>query len=132
MDSEHVPQQHASEEFEVELESSNEGTLRAATRWAAGLVDAFFGGDGSEVVGAAVVVHRLDDHSEVIRINTGTIEEAESLVFDGLFKGSRGTQPRRLPVTVGAQRTTRRTFLLIPPPCPGTTKTKRETESHRG
>lgn len=80
MDSEHVPQQHASEEFEVELENSNEGTLRAATRWAAGLVDAFFGGDGSEVVGAAVVVHRLDDHSEVIRINTGTIEEAESLV----------------------------------------------------
>lgn len=80
MDNEQVPQQHASDEFDVDLEKSNDGPLRAATRWAAGLVDAFFGGDGSEAVGVAVVVHRIDDHSEVIRINAGSIEEAESLV----------------------------------------------------
>lgn len=80
MNSEPAPQLHAADEFDVDLEKSSEGKMRAATRWAAGLVDAFFGGDGSEAVGAAVVVHRLDDHSEVIRINTGTIEEAESLL----------------------------------------------------
>lgn len=80
MSNEQVPQKHASDDFDVDLEKANESPLRAAARWAAGLVEAFFGGDGSDVVGAAVVVHRLDDHSEVIRINTGSIEEAESLV----------------------------------------------------
>lgn len=80
MTSEHVPQQHASDDFDVDLEKAHDSPFRAATRWAAGLADAFFGGDGYDVVGAAVVVHRIDDHSEVIRINTGSIEEAESLV----------------------------------------------------
>ncbi|MFJ6415279.1 hypothetical protein [Paeniglutamicibacter sp. NPDC091659] len=80
MSNEPVPQKHASDDFDVDLEKANESPLRAAARWAAGLVEAFFGGDGSDVVGAAVVVHRLEDHSEVIRINTGSIEEAESLV----------------------------------------------------
>lgn len=80
MSSEPVPQLHAADDFDVDLEKSSEGPMRAATRWAAGLVDAFFGGDGSEAVGAAVVVHRIDDHSEVIRVNTGTLEEAEALL----------------------------------------------------
>ncbi|GAA1883245.1 hypothetical protein GCM10009715_32040 [Paeniglutamicibacter psychrophenolicus] len=80
MNSEEVPQPHAADEYEVELEKSNDGPVRAAARWAAGLVDAFFGGDGSDAVGAAVVVHRIDNDAEVLRINAGSIEEAESLV----------------------------------------------------
>lgn len=80
MNSEEVRQPHAAEEYEVDLEKSTEGPVRAAARWAAGLADAFFGGDGSEVVGAAVVVHRIDNDAEVLRINAGSIEEAESLV----------------------------------------------------
>ncbi|QXQ10204.1 hypothetical protein [Paeniglutamicibacter sp. Y32M11] len=80
MNSAELPQSHAADEYEADLEKSNNGPVRAAVRWAAGLVDGFFGGDGSEVVGASVVVHRLDNKAEVLRLDAGTIEEAESLV----------------------------------------------------
>ena len=59
MNNEEVPQPHAADEYEVDLEKSNDGPVRAAAR---------------------VVVHRIDNDAEVLRINAGSIEEAESLV----------------------------------------------------
>ncbi|GAA3326461.1 hypothetical protein [Paeniglutamicibacter sulfureus] len=80
MNSEEAPQPHAADEYEVDLEKSHDGPARAAARWAAALVNGFFGGAGSDAVGAAVVVHRIDNKAEVLRINAGSIEDAESMV----------------------------------------------------
>ncbi len=80
VNSEEVPQPHAASDYEVDMEQSDDSPVRAAARWAAALVNGFFGGDGADAVGASVVVHRIDNDAEVLRINAGTIGEAESLV----------------------------------------------------
>ncbi|GAB3662862.1 hypothetical protein GCM10027591_14030 [Zhihengliuella somnathii] len=71
---------HAAEEYDAGFEQAHDGPLRAAARWATGLVDAFLGGDGSEAAGATVVVRRIDDDAEILHITGYNIAEAEQLL----------------------------------------------------
>ncbi|MBG6083939.1 hypothetical protein [Zhihengliuella flava] len=71
---------HASDEYDAGFEQAHDGPFRAAARWATGLVDVFWGGDGSEAAGATVVVRRIDDDAEILHITGYNITEAESLL----------------------------------------------------
>lgn len=75
-----IPGDHASADYDVDLENATDGPLKAAGRWFVGIVDAVLGGDGSDAMGATAVVRRIDNNAEVLRITGNNIDEAEGLV----------------------------------------------------
>ncbi|WP_309080384.1 hypothetical protein [Zhihengliuella sp.] len=73
-------QHHASEDYDASYERASDGPFKAAGRWVAGLADALLGGDGSDALGATVVVRRIDNDAEILRITGNNIDEAEGLL----------------------------------------------------
>ncbi|GHD09864.1 hypothetical protein [Zhihengliuella salsuginis] len=71
---------HASENYDAAYEQADDGPFMAAGRWFAGVADAFLGGDGSDALGATVVVRRIDNDAEILRITGNNIDEAEGLL----------------------------------------------------
>lgn len=80
MSTPNIPDRHASDDFDVELENAKENPVRAAARWVVGLADAALGGDGTDVMGATAVVRRKDNDAEILRITGNNIDEAEGLI----------------------------------------------------